>query len=117
MMLILKIDVNLEDTSLTQKDILIMKYHIAFQQLSRGALRPTDHPSASDFTTEVGELALIPNVGDLVQIIPSGRPDAPGYDGRVKSRLFRYFNDESCGINIVVEDTDEPEAWGFAIKE
>lgn len=94
-----------------------MKYHVAFQQLSRGALRPTDHPSASDFSAEVGELALIPNVGDLVHIIPMGKPDAPSYNGRVKSRLFRYFNDESCAINIVVEDTDEEEAWGLAVKE
>lgn len=94
-----------------------MDYHITFQKLERGAKRPTDHPSASDFTAKAGESALIPNVGDLVQVITLGKPEAPSYEGRVKSRLFRYFNDENCGVNIVVEDTDEPEAWGYAIKE
>lgn len=52
-----------------------------------------------------------------MQVITLGKPEAPSYEGRVKSRLFRYFNDENCGVNIVVEDTDEPEAWGYAIKE
>lgn len=101
----------------TSLEIIIMKYHINFQELSRGAKRPTDHASASDFSTETGELALIPNVGDLVVLTPMNTPGAPNYSGRVKSRLFNYFNDESCSINIVVEDVDEPEAWAAAIKE
>lgn len=94
-----------------------MKYHITFQQLSRGAYRPTDHVSASDFSTETEKLALIPSVGDLVNIEPMNNPNAPRYDGRVKSRLFSYFGNENCTINIVVEDTDEPDAWAQAIKE
>lgn len=94
-----------------------MKYSIAFQQLSRGAQRPIDHPSASDFSTEAGDQALIPNVGDLVEIIIMDNPDAPTFDGRVKPQLFRCFEDQTCTVNIVVEDTDEDEAWGLAIKE
>lgn len=57
---------------------------------------------------------MLPNVGDYVQIEPVGQPDAPRYYGRVKSRLFRYIND-TCGVNIVIEDTDDD--WGAVIKE
>jgi hypothetical protein len=94
-----------------------MKYQITFQALAKGASRPTDHASASDFSTETEQLALIPSVGDLVHIEPMSKPNAPRYSGRVKSRLFSYFGDENCSINIVVEDIDEPEAWALAIKE
>lgn len=89
-----------------------MKYYVGFQQMGDNG-RPIDHPSASDF--ETNSLGMLPNVGDYVQIIPMGKPDAPTYDGRVKSRLFRYFNNESCAINIVVEDTED--GWGEVIKE
>jgi hypothetical protein len=92
-----------------------MKYYVTFQQLPAGALRPIDHPSASDFETD--GLGMIPNVGDLVHLVTMGKPDAPTYEGRVRSRLFRYFNDQSCGINIVVEDFDNDQEWGKAIKE
>jgi len=94
-----------------------MKYHISFQELSTNAARPTDHVSASDFSAEANEPVLIPNVGDLVNIVPMMKADAPSYSGRVKSRLFTYFNDESCAVNIVVDSTEEPEAWALAIKE
>jgi hypothetical protein len=59
---------------------------------------------------------MLPNVGDYVQIEPLGKPEARRYEGRVKSRLFRYFNNESCGINIVVEDNVD-DAWDAVIKE
>ena len=90
-----------------------MKYFVTFQELGKQHDRPVDHPSASDFETD--GLGMIPNVGDYVQIEPVGKPEAPRYSGRVKSRLFRYFNNENCGINIVVQDTDDD--WGLVIKE
>ena len=92
-----------------------MKYYVTFQQMGDHG-RPVDHPSQSDFETDDKGFALIPSVGDYVQIIAIGNEDAPNYSGRVKSRLFRYFGHEGCGINIVVEDTPE-DNWGLVIKE
>ncbi len=91
-----------------------MKYYVSFQEFNKNIGRPIDHRSASDFATE--GLGMLPNVGDYVQLEPMGAPDAPRYSGRVKSRLFRYFNSESCAINIVVED-NESDDWGTVIKE
>lgn len=93
-----------------------MRFHVQFQRLAKGALRPTDHPSASDFTVDERQSALIPNVGDYVQIIRLGNADAPTYEGKVRSRLFRFFEAENCGITIVVEDSDSGD-WGLLIKE
>jgi hypothetical protein len=42
-----------------------------------GADRPIDHPSASDFEADDKGHAMIPNVGDYVQILTMGKPDAP----------------------------------------
>jgi hypothetical protein len=90
-----------------------MKYFVSFQFLPKGADRPIDHLSASDFETD--GTALIPNVGDYVQIIRVATAEAPSFDGKVRSRLFRYFERESCGVNIVVaQDEDD---WGKLIKE
>jgi hypothetical protein len=84
-----------------------MKYHVSFQRLPKGAERPIDHPSASDFETDDKGHAMIPNVGDYVEIIAMGKPETPAFDGRVRSRLFRYFNAEICGVHIVVEVNDD----------
>ena len=91
-----------------------MKYYVSFQEFGKKHGRPIDHPSASDFETD--GLGMIPNVGDYVQIEPLGNAEAPRYSGRVKSRLFRYFNNDSCGINIVVENNEQDD-WGAVIKE
>ena len=88
-----------------------MKYHVQFQQMGQNG-RPIDHPSASDFETD--GLGVVPNVGDYVELVTDD-PDAPRYSGRVKSRLFRYFNNQTCAINLVVEDTKDD--WGAVIKE
>jgi hypothetical protein len=93
-----------------------MKYHVSFHRMPKGAARPIDHASASDFETDDKGYAMIPNVGDYVQIITIGEPDAPAYDGKVRSRLSRYFNAETCGTNIVVEDATDDD-WGKLIKE
>ncbi|TIX70771.1 MAG: hypothetical protein E5V25_09395 [Mesorhizobium sp.] len=90
-----------------------MKYHVTFQEMGKQHGRPIDHPSASDFETD--GLGMLPNVGDYVHIEPLGKPEAPRYSGRVKSRLFTYINNDNCGINIVIEDTDDD--WGALIKE
>lgn len=89
-----------------------MKYFVTFQELSKQHGRPIEHPTASDFETD--GLGMIPNVGDYVEIEPVGVEGAPRFSGRVKSRLFRYMN-QQCGINIVVEDTDDD--WSAVIKE
>ena len=95
---------------------LCVKYFVGFQRLPIGGDRPIDHPSASDFETDDKGHAMIPNVGDYVQVLTMGKPDAPAYDGRVRSRLFRYFNNETCGVNFVVEE-DDGNGWGKVIKE
>lgn len=91
-----------------------MKYHIQFQEMSKGASRPIDRRSASDHTIE--SPAVIPNVGDYVQIEPFGDQDAPRYSGKVRSRLFRYMGADDCGVNIVIESAHEYD-WGKLIKE
>jgi hypothetical protein len=91
-----------------------MKYYVSFQEFSKKNGRPIDHNSASDFETD--GLGMIPNVGDYVHLEPMGKPEAPRYSGRVKSRLFSYFNNETCSINIVVEANDADD-WGAVIKE
>ena len=93
-----------------------MKYFVSFQILPRGADRPIDHVSASDFETDDKGFGMIPCVGDYVHLIRMKSTDAPTYEGPVRSRLFRYFESESCGINIVVEDDDDSD-WGKLIKE
>lgn len=90
-----------------------MKYYVTFQEFGpRG--RPIDHPSTADYETEA--LGMLPNVGDYVQIEPLGNEQAPTYSGKVKSRLFRYLGKGNCGINIVIENTND-DIWGELIKE
>ncbi|QTT81998.1 hypothetical protein HUT29_12080 [Pseudomonas chlororaphis] len=94
-----------------------MKYSIDYQQLHKGALRPTDDGDivGVEFDSESG-FALIPNVGDVVNVPEMGGHS--GVYGVVKSRLFTYTRvgaDLYCGINIVVEDVDVD--YGALIKE
>lgn len=95
-----------------------MKYSIDFQQMHKGAKRPSDDGDivGVSFDSDSG-FALIPNVGDVVEI-PEVE-DHAGVRGVVKSRLFHYmrFREEiSCSINIVVEERDDID-WGALIKE
>ncbi|MGU3492924.1 hypothetical protein ACLBXM_02680 [Xanthobacteraceae bacterium A53D] len=94
-----------------------MKYLVQFQELAAGSARPTDHPSASDYETDAGGLGALPQVGDYVHIIRMDSQDAPEYEGRVRSRLFRYFKNETCAINIVVDSSGDGAEWGKVIKE
>lgn len=91
-----------------------MKYYVTFQEFNKNNGRPIDHSSTADFETD--GLGMLPNVGDYVQIEPMLKDQAPRYAGRVKSRLFRYIGDGSCGVNIVVEP-NEGDDWGAVIKE
>jgi hypothetical protein len=94
-----------------------LKYHIDFQYLPKSASRPLDDGEVMPIAAE--NAALIPNVGDYVQIIKMSNSDQrSSFDGKVKSRLFRYFRiegEESCAVNIVVEEDDDD--WGLLIKE
>ncbi|SPO53200.1 conserved protein of unknown function [Pseudomonas sp. JV551A1] len=95
-----------------------MHYSIDFQQLHKGRERPTDDGDVVgvSFESEAG-FALIPNVGDVVNI-PEMEGHA-GVQGVVKSRLFNYVRSGEklfCGINIVVEERDDIN-WGALIKE
>lgn len=91
-----------------------MKYSVTFQQMGQHG-RPIDHPSEADFETDEKGFGMLPNVGDFVQVMASNS-DAPSYSGKVISRLFRYYGEHGCGINIVVEDNPNDD-WGKLIKE
>lgn len=91
-----------------------MKYYVSFQELPKGSVRPIDHLSHADHQLTADSHAMIPNVGDYVQLEPVNNPDAPRYSGKVKSRLFRYIGD-TCGVNIIVEENNDD--WGLLIKE
>lgn len=91
-----------------------MKYSVQFQEFNPQSGRPIDQPCEADFeTTDSG---MIPQVGDVVNIIARDPANSPAYTGRVKSRLFTYFGEGHCGINIVVEDDGKID-WGKLIKE
>ena len=93
-----------------------MRYFVTFQELAAGAARPTDWPSSSDFETDEKGFALLPSVGDFVDIVTPDK-DSPTYAGKVRSRLFTYFNSESCRINIIIETGSDDDDWGKLIKE
>jgi hypothetical protein len=86
--------------------------------MHKGQKRPSDDGDivGVSFESESG-FALIPNVGDVVNI-----PELEGHSavfGVVKSRLFNYLRSGEelyCGINIVVEERDDID-WGALIKE
>lgn len=94
-----------------------MKYYIDYQYMPKGATRPLDDGEAVALETEGA--AVIPNVGDYVQIENSMDPEKRvSFSGRVRSRLFRYIragNEVTCGVNIVVAEDDDD--WGLLIKE
>jgi hypothetical protein len=94
-----------------------MQYSIDYQQLHKGQKRPSDDGDivGVTFDSESG-FALIPNVGDVVNVPEMG--GHCGVYGVVKSRLFTYHRSGEeiyCGINIVVEEVDIDH--GALIKE
>lgn len=98
-----------------------MKYRVELQPLHKGDVRPTDDGqsiSAHSFDDEVG-VALLPQVGDYVDCQPSTTRSSEEYvapAGHVKSRLFTYFGDETCHINIVLEEVTDKAVWGALVE-
>lgn len=86
-----------------------MKYHVEFQPLPKGRERPLDDGESSAAHSFEGPegVALLPNIGDHVHLDPIGRPNHASFSGRVKSRFFMYFGNETCSINIVLEEVPD----------
>ena len=77
--------------------------------LKKGAARPVDNTTMAhpvDVEVDETQFALIPVVGDCVEL--EGETDMRNIPvrGRVRSRLFRYVLGY-CYVVIVVEETDE----------
>jgi hypothetical protein len=86
-----------------------MKYGIDYRVLKKGADRPVDNTTMArpvDVEVDETQFALIPTVGDCVEL--EGETDMRNIPvrGRVRSRLFRYVLGY-CYVVIVVEETDE----------
>ncbi len=72
-----------------------------------GRTTPTDNTRQVDVEADETQFALIPAVGDFVDI-PAEDDDIRNVPlrGKVRSRLFRYVLGY-CYVTVVVEDTDE----------
>jgi hypothetical protein len=86
-----------------------MKYGIDYRLLKKGAARPVDNTTMArpvDCEVDETQFALIPAVGDFVDM--EGETDLRNVSvhGRVRSRLFRYVLGY-CYVTIVVEETDD----------
>jgi hypothetical protein len=86
-----------------------MKYGIDYRVLKKGAEKPVDNTTMArpvDVEIDETQFALIPAVGDCVEL--EGETDMRNIPvrGRVRSRLFRYVLGY-CYVVIVVEETDE----------
>lgn len=86
-----------------------MKYGIDYRVLKKGADRPIDNTTMArpvDVEVDESQFALIPAVGDYVDV--EGEEDMRNIPvrGRVRSRLFNYVLGY-CYVTIVVEENDE----------
>lgn len=99
-----------------------MKFSVDYQYLPKNAVRPIDDGEVVSITfdSQSPSSVILPSVGDYVQI-SNGAGGRVSFDGKVKSRLFRYIRtgqgdgDISCMVNIVVEETNDD--WGKLVKE
>jgi hypothetical protein len=85
-----------------------VKYGIDYRYLAKGASTLADNTRQVDVEVDEKQFALIPNIGDFVDI-PSEDEDIRNVPlrGRVRSRLFHYLLGY-CYVTIVVEDfTDD----------
>ena len=84
-----------------------MKYGIDYRFLAKGGTTPVDNTQPVDVEVDHEQFALIPNVGDFVDI-PGDDPGMRNIPlkGKVRSRLFRYVMNY-CYITIVVEESDD----------
>ena len=87
-----------------------MKYGIDYRYLEKGTSTLKDNTRQVDVEVDEKQFALIPNVGDYVDIPAEDERDIREVPlrGRVRTRLFRYVLGY-CYVTIVVEDFDE--AW------
>ena len=88
-----------------------MKYGIDYRYIAKGSDKSVDNTSMTrpvDIEVDETQFALVPNVGDYV--------DMPGetdfrhipIKGKVKSRLFHYKL-SYCYITVLVEQVDDAE--------
>jgi hypothetical protein len=84
-----------------------VKYAIDFRYLPKGADKPIDNTNPVDVQVDETQFALIPAVGDHVDM-PGDGPAMRNVPlkGRVRSRMFRYVLGV-CYVTVVVEDSDE----------
>ncbi len=85
-----------------------MRYSIDYRQISEGqSYARADSRSADIIFNSDHGLALIPSVGDVVNIPTTSVK--PGVCGIVKSRIFNYLRASEelyCHINILVEEAE-----------
>jgi hypothetical protein len=94
-----------------------MKYGLEFQRFNHDTQRPEDIQSSA-YIDNISSSLTIPNVGDFVHLEALGGETSAHFSGQVKSRLFRYFNNETCAINIVVDTNPRDEIpWEELVKE
>ena len=99
----------------------MMKPYMDYQQLNKGASRPTDNGEIVNIeASDKSGAVVLPNVGDYVYTDNSAdKGKRATVRGIVRSRLFRYIRindtDVNCAVNIVVEDADVD--WGALVKE
>ncbi|MFV8800383.1 hypothetical protein ACNSPD_21430 [Yersinia enterocolitica] len=95
-----------------------VNYGVDFQYFPKGSSRPLDDGIVVPLSSDKNELLLLPNVGDYVDI-EGMNTEYAHFNGKVKSKLFRYIriseDEVFCSVNIVVEETDDD--WGLLIKE
>ncbi|HET7335618.1 MAG TPA: hypothetical protein VFI93_10910 [Rhizomicrobium sp.] len=86
-----------------------MKYGIDYRILQKGATTPVDNTTMHrpvDVEVDDGHFALIPNVGDYVDMVGENDFRHINVKGRVKTRVFDYKLNY-CYVYILVEETDE----------
>lgn len=83
-----------------------MKYGIDFRYLPKDTSAPVDNTFPVDVQVDETQFALIPNVGDFVDV-PGDKSDFRNVPlkGKVLTRLFRYVLGY-CYVTIVVGDVD-----------
>jgi hypothetical protein len=85
-----------------------VKYGIDYRYLDKATKTLKDNTRQVDVEVDEKQFALIPNVGDYVDI-PAEDEDIRNVPlrGRVRTRLFHYLLGY-CYVTIVVEEFDEP---------
>ncbi len=95
-----------------------MKYKIEFQYKGEGNARPFDEVQPEDISSETGEYAPTPAVGDIVACKLRGRMES----SKVLTRHFAYLQDQEdrhrswCCVNLVATDV-KAEEMASRLKE